>query len=70
MTLAQLNAKIDAVPAWSGCDTPCVQWPDRVLLRYLRDERLGILGVHAGQEPTEEQVQIVHDQLFPNDLTT
>lgn len=35
-------------------------------LLYLRDERLGILCGSA--EPTEEQVQITHDQLFQNEL--
>lgn len=60
MTLSDLNAKIDAT---------CEDKYHRLELWYRRDERLGILGVHAGQEPTEEQVQIVHDQLFPIVLT-
>lgn len=64
MTLADLNAKIDALPMQK---TQLVEWPplDRFEARYRRDERLGILGVHAGMVPTEEQVGIVHDELFP-----
>lgn len=51
MTFVELNARIEASP-------------DPVELRYLRDERLGILGVYAGMEPAPEQVEIVADQLF------
>lgn len=49
MTLAALQIKIEASR-------------DPVEFRYLCDERLGMLC--GGAEPTEEEVQITHDQLF------
>lgn len=49
MTIDQIKAKIEASR-------------DHVELRYLCDERLGMLCGSA--EPTEEEVQITHDQLF------
>lgn len=68
MTLAELNARIDALPLFPNPMARKLPL-DRAEARYLRDERLGLLGVHADMEPTEEQVQIVHDQLFPVGLT-
>jgi hypothetical protein len=54
MTLAELNSKIDRIPYRQ----------DREEARVARDTRLGILGCHAGMEPTEEQIAIVHQELF------
>lgn len=71
MTLAELNAKIEALPMRYDSDAwTRIGQLDRFEARYLRDERLGLLGCHAGMEPTEEQVEIVHAQLFPNDQKT
>lgn len=56
MNLAELNAKIEALPL-----------NERVEARYMRDERLGILW--AEKEPDEDMVRIVHEQLFPGEMT-
>lgn len=66
MTLADLNAKIDALPLYpndwpGGCQG---EFLDRIEAMHLRDTRLGILGVHAGMEPTEEQVDLINLELF------
>jgi hypothetical protein len=52
MTLPQLTKAIDSLPFAE----------DRVEARYLRDERLAILGC-CDNNPTEAQVAIVADQL-------
>lgn len=66
MTLDALNARIEALPEVEFKDG--VMIAPRTIYRYLRDERLGILGVAAGQEPTEEQVGIVAQQLGLDEL--
>ena len=58
MTIAQLNSKIATLPKFT------LGALDQSEAMVIRDTRLGILGVHAGMEPTEEQVAIVHDEIW------
>lgn len=60
MTLAELNAKIEALPFEQRGGEEQL---DRIEARYLRDERLGMLC--GDEDPTEEQVDIIDRQLFP-----
>ncbi len=52
MTLARLKQMIR-----------CAEFSKREQLTHDMEERLGMLC--EANEPTEEQLQIVHDQLFP-----
>lgn len=68
MTLDELNAKIEALPLYPGSEgggLATFLGLDRAEARHLRDERLGLLGCHAGMAPTQGQIDIVAHQLFP-----
>jgi len=59
MTLSDLNLKIATLPKFTLGEL------DQSEAMVIRDTRLAILGCHAGMEPTEEQVAIVHDEIWP-----